>query len=319
MKLLITGGAGFIGSHLAERLLRQGHTLAIVDDLNDSYSPYAKLENLEAIRAAGPISFHVCDIRDSGQINRIIQEERPQAVLHFAARVGARQSLLNPRLYESVNVGGTLALLEACRRFRLRKFLFASSNAVYGMSARPPFHEEDSPSLPISPYAVTKLAGERLCYAYSHLYGIQTVCLRLFTVYGPRQRPDMAVRRFIELIDQGRAIQVFGDGTYERDFTYVDDAIQGVLEALTQDCQFDIFNLGYAQKVSVRQLIECIERQLGRIANIEWRSQQPGDLPLAVADITKATTVLGYRPVICLEEGIRRLTEWCQDHGRRNR
>ena len=312
MKVLITGGAGFIGSHVAEELLRHEHKLAIIDNLNEYYSPHSKLENLSAIRAVAPIAFHACDVRNTDEISRIMQEDRPEAVIHLAACVGLRPSLIDPHFYESVNVGGTLALLEACRRFRIRKFVFASSNSVYGLCTRIPFQEDDRPNWPLSPYAATKIAGEKLCHVYSHLYGISAVCLRLFTVYGPRQRPDMAIRRFTEMIDDGLAIPVFGDGTHERDYTYIDDAVQGLLKALDLDCGFEVFNLGSSEKISLRRLITQIEKQLGKTAVIDWQPEQPGDMPLTLADITKARKILGYQPSTALEDGIRKFVRWFQ-------
>ena len=310
MNVLVTGGAGFIGSHLSQALLRQGHRVSIVDDLNDYYDPALKLANLEEIRSSGEASFHQADICDEERISSILAQEQPEAIVHLAARVGVRPSLEQPLLYERVNVRGTMVLLEACRRLHIQKFVFASSSSIYGIANRVPFSEEDHLNLPISPYAATKIAGEKICYTYAHLYDMRVVCLRFFTVYGPRQRPDLAIRKFVESIEAGRLIQVFGDGTSGRDYTYVADTVSGIIGALHHDCGFEVFNLGNSRPVSLNEMIATIETVVGRPSVREACGEQPGDVPITFADIGKAQRVLGYSPQISFADGIRKFVEW---------
>jgi UDP-glucuronate 4-epimerase len=310
MRVLVTGGAGFIGSHVSERLLRDGHEVAILDDLNDFYSPELKVSNLLAVRKAGVLRFYEGDIRDQDLVRRVFQEHQPHAVIHLAARAGVRPSLEQALLYESVNVRGTLVLLEESRAYGVNKFVFASSSSVYGIADRVPFNEEESLNLPISPYAATKLAGEKLCFTYSHLYDLSVACLRFFTVYGPRQRPDLAIRKFTERIDRGRPIPVFGDGSSSRDYTYIDDIVEGVMAALFYPGRYDIFNLGNSSPIDLLGLIRLIESQLGRPAKLNWEAAQPGDMPVTFADISKARRLLGYQPRISIAEGIQAFVEW---------
>ena len=315
MKILLTGGAGFIGSHLAERLAGEGRRLAIVDDLNDFYSPDLKRANLETIGRAGPFEFHHADIRNTDDTMRIVGEVRPDAIIHLAARAGVRPSLEQPLLYEEVNVHGTLGLLEACRAHGVRKFVFASSSSIYGIANTVPFREDDFNNLPISPYAATKLAGEKICFTYSHLYGINCVCLRFFTVFGPRQRPDLAIRKFVERIERGQSIPVFGDGTSGRDYTFVADTVQGIRAALDYDCRYDIFNLGNSHPISLNLLIETIENVLGKKALIERLPEQPGDVPITYAEIGKARRAFGYNPQVSFAEGIAAFVRWYRGQG----
>ena len=310
MKVLVTGGAGFIGSTLCERLLRDGCTLTVIDDLNDYYPPSEKRENLAALQTQGRVSFHHADITDEGAIPRIFQEHRPEVVVHLAARAGVRPSLEQPLLYEKVNIRGTMVLLESARLTGVKKFVFASSSSIYGIANRVPFSEADEANLPISPYAATKLAGEKICYTYSHLYNLPIVCLRLFTVYGPRQRPDLAIRKFTEMIDQGRPIPVFGDGTSGRDYTFVGDTVNGIVAAMNHDCRYDVFNLGNSSPVRLTSLIASIEHALGKKADLHWMPEQPGDVPITYADIEKANRLLGYEPVTALAQGLERLVHW---------
>lgn len=310
MNVLVTGGAGFIGSHVAARLMKEGQTVSVLDELNDYYSPSLKLRNLEEIGLAGSHRFHHGAICDERLVAAVFAKERPDAVIHLAARAGVRPSLEDPLLYEHANVRGTVTLLEACRRANVRKFVFASSSSIYGVANRVPFSEEDQTNLPISPYAATKIAGEKLCYTWSHLYGLDVVCLRFFTVYGPRQRPDLAIRKFVEAIDAGRAIPVFGDGTSGRDYTFVDDTVQGILAALHHQTRYDIFNLGNSSPITLTRLIEVIEQVLGKKATIIRQPDQPGDVPITYADISKAQRVLGYCPQTPIADGIARFVEW---------
>jgi UDP-glucuronate 4-epimerase len=310
MNVLVTGGAGFIGSHVAERLMIEGHSVSVLDELNDYYSPSLKKKNLEEIGLAESDRFHHGDICDEALVARIFDQEKPDAVIHLAARAGVRPSLEDPLLYERANVRGTVTLLEACRRAGVRKFVFASSSSIYGVANRVPFSEEDQTNLPISPYAATKIAGEKLCYTWAHLYGLDVVCLRFFTVYGPRQRPDLAIRKFIEAIDAGRAIPVFGDGSSGRDYTFVDDTVQGILAALHHQTRYDVFNLGNSSPITLTRLIEVIEHALGKKALINRQPDQPGDVPITYADISKAQRILGYHPQTSIADGIARFVEW---------
>jgi UDP-glucuronate 4-epimerase len=231
-------------------------------------------------------------------------------VIHLAARAGVRPSLEQPLLYERVNVRGTLVLLEACRRLGVKQFIFASSSSVYGGTNRVPFSEEDPVNRPISPYAATKIAGENICYSYRHLYGIRMVCLRFFTVYGPRQRPDLAIRKFTDLIVHGKPITVFGDGSSSRDYTFIDDIVNGIVSAISYDCDYELFNLGNSSPVALLAMIRVIEDKLGKKANIHWLPEQPGDVPITYADISKANRLLGYAPRVPFADGVERVIEW---------
>ena len=310
MRILVTGGAGFIGSHLCERLLRDGYAVAIVDDLNDFYSPSLKRANLEAVMEAGPATFHHADICDEEKMLTIARQQRPEAIIHLAARAGVRPSLENPLLYEQVNVRGTTVLLEVARHLGIPKFVFASSSSIYGIANRVPFSEEDTVNLPISPYAATKISGEKICYTYSHLYNIRTVCLRFFTVYGPRQRPDLAIRKFAELITAGKPIPVFGDGSSGRDYTFYSDTIDGVIAALDYDCGYEVFNLGNSHPIDLETLIRTLEESLGRKAIVQRLPDQPGDVPITYADISRAQRLLGYSPRVPFREGIDAFVSW---------
>lgn len=310
MHIAVTGGAGFIGSHLCEQLLRHGHSVVIIDDLNDFYSSTLKQQNLRAVEATGPIGFHRLDICDTEALLKVLGPRRPDTVIHLAARAGVRPSLAQPFLYERTNVFGTLSVLEVCRHLKIPKILFASSSSIYGIAKQVPFREDDSLNLPVSVYAATKIAGEKLCYTYSHLYNISAVCLRFFTVYGPRQRPDLAIRRFVECIDAGEEIPIFGDGTTGRDYTYIADTIQGILSALDYKTRFDVFNLGNSEPISLSSMVSTIERALGKKAKIRRLPEQPGDVPITCADISKARALLGYSPGTPFETGIERFVAW---------
>lgn len=310
MRVLVTGGAGFIGSHLCSRLLLSGHAVALLDDLNDYYDPALKLRNLEELRARGPVLFQAGDVCELGAVERLMGEFQPEAVIHLAARVGVRPSLTEPLLYQRVNVEGTAVVLECARRAGVGRFVFASSSSVYGAANQVPFSEDDTLLRPMSPYAATKIAGEALCHSYAHLYGMSTTCLRFFTVYGPRQRPDLAIRRFVENISAGRPIPVFGDGASGRDYTYVDDIVDGIVRALGHDHGFEIYNLGNSQPVLLREMIATIERVLGRDAVIDRQPMQPGDMLVTCASIEKARRELGYQPATPFEVGIRATADW---------
>ena len=305
MKILLTGGAGFIGSHLLERLLSRGDRVTVVDDLNEYYDPALKRANLNKARKAGTFLFIERDIQ-AGLADLLDVD----LVVHLAARAGVRPSLADPELYHAVNVGGTLRLLEDARRANVRKLIFASSSSVYGDHPELPFREEAGPLDPISPYGATKLIGEMYLRVYARLHGIHATALRFFTVYGPRHRPDMAIRSFAEKILRGEEISVFGDGSTERDYTYIDDILQGVLAAIDRDDAFEIYNLGESRTVPLALLIELLEKNLGRAAKIRRLPAQPGDVRRTYASIEKARTNLGYIPQVPIEEGIRRFAAW---------
>ncbi len=313
MNVLVTGGAGFIGSHLVERLLANGHGVAVLDDFNDYYDPSLKRGNLAAVR--GRITLHRADLRDAGAVERIVAGGRFDAVVHLAARAGVRPSIQQPRLYVETNVGGTLNLLESARGAGVGTFVFASSSSVYGLCPEVPFREDYPLLRTISPYAATKLAGEGLCSNYAHLHGMRVACLRFFTVYGPRQRPDLAIHDFTRRIWRGEPIRQFGDGSTRRDYTFVDDTIQGVVAALRHAHaapagEFDVFNLGESETTPLRELIHLIEEAVGKRAKIERHPEQPGDVPLTCASIEKSRRVLGYDPQTSIREGIPRFVAW---------
>lgn len=316
MRILVTGGAGFIGSHLCERLIRDGHSVTILDELNDFYSPDIKRANLAAVRRAGDVAFQQADICDEERVFALGRENSFDAVIHLAARAGVRPSLEQPLLYEHVNVRGTMVLLEMARRFGVKKFVFASSSSIYGLANRVPFSEEDSVNQPISPYAATKIAGEKICFTYAHLFKIPIVCLRFFTVYGPRQRPDLAIHKFTGLIERGEPIPVFGEGTSGRDYTYFSDIVDGIVAALHYKCGFDVFNLGNSHPVDLNTLICTIEDSLGKKADIQRLPEQPGDVPITYADISKAQRLLGYSPGVSFQQGIEAFVAWYRSRQR---
>jgi UDP-glucuronate 4-epimerase len=310
--VLITGGAGFIGSHLVERLLAEGGwRITVVDDFNDFYDPAIKRENVR-LRLTNPdYKLIAADIRDYEALSQAFADTNFDCIVHLAARAGVRPSLKEPRLYVETNINGTLNLLELARAHGVRQFIFGSSSSVYGMNSKVPFSEDDPIFNPISPYAATKAAGELICHSYAHLYDMRTVCLRFFTVYGARQRPDLAIHKFARLISAGEPIPVFGDGTTRRDYTYVDDIIAGVRAAIDYDqSKYEVINLGESRTVELRELISLIEKALDRNAEIDRQPPQPGDVPQTFADISKARRLLSYNPQTQIEEGIAKFVEW---------
>lgn len=309
MRILVTGGAGFIGSHLVEKLVAAGHDVAILDDFNDFYDPEIKRGNVAAF--ARDAAVHQVDLRDSGALRSLFHGQKFDAIAHLAARAGVRPSIVHPQLYYDTNVAGTLHLLEAARVTGVERFVFASSSSVYGVCKTVPFSEEFHLTQTISPYAATKIAGEFLCSTYAHLYRMRIVALRYFTVYGPRQRPDLAIHQFTRRIHAGKPIDQFGDGTTRRDYTYIDDIIQGTMAALAyQGPMFDIFNLGESETIELKDLILAIEAVVGRKAQINRLSEQPGDVPLTCADISKARKLLGYNPETPFREGLPKFVDW---------
>lgn len=317
--ILVTGGAGFIGAHLVRRLLSEGRwKVFVIDDFNDFYSPEIKRRNVRAFLDEPDFELFETDIGDFERLREIFARREFEKIVHLAARAGVRPSLEEPRLYAATNIGGTLNLLELARENRIEHFVFGSSSSVYGERADVPFSETDPISKPISPYAATKAAGELLCHTYAHLYGIRSICLRFFTVYGAAQRPDLAIHKFARLISAGKPVPVYGDGTTRRDYTFIDDIIEGVRAAIDyRDSIYEIINLGESQTVELNRLIELLEENLGRKALIERNPLQPGDVPQTFADISKAERLLNYKPETKIEEGIKKFTDWFREEQKR--
>jgi len=314
--ILVTGAAGFIGSHLVDRLLSEGEwQVFVIDDFNNFYDPAIKRANVSRHEKNPDYRLFEADIRDKAALNRIFDENTFACIVHLAARAGVRPSLEQPLLYAETNINGTMNLLELAREYGIKQFVFGSSSSVYGINAKIPFNEDDPIRQPISPYAATKAAGELLCHTYTHLYGMRSVCLRFFTVYGPRQRPDLAIHKFARLMSEGKRIPVFGDGTTRRDYTFINDIIAGVRAAIDYDgSDYEVLNLGESRTVELRELISLLERELGATAKIDRQPLQPGDVPQTFADITKARQLLGYNPETQIEEGIHRFVEWFQEN-----
>ncbi len=310
--ILITGGAGFIGSHLVDRLLAEGDwRITVIDDLNDFYSPEIKRVNIAGHLTNADYRLVEADIRDTGALAEVFANAGFDVIVHLAARAGVRPSLSQPRLYFETNVTGTLNLLELARIHQVTQFVFASSSSVYGINCKMPFSEDDRIHQPISPYAATKAAGELLCHTYSYLHGIRTIGLRFFTVYGARQRPDLAIHKFAKLISEDKPIQMFGDGTTRRDYTYIDDIMQGVRASIDYDASMhEVFNLGESQTIELRELISLLEQALGKTAIIDHQPMQPGDVPCTFADIAKARKLLNYDPSTKIADGIPKFVDW---------
>ena len=333
--ILVTGGAGFIGSHLARRLLVRGDRVTVLDDFNDFYDPARKRRNLARLLAPlappappAPLTpaaaqtetdlrnrFRLVegDIRDAALVERLFAGGAFDAVVHLAARAGVRPSLREPVLYEDVNCIGTLRLLEAARRHGPRLFLFGSSSSVYGINTKVPFAEDDPVNQPISPYATTKRSGELLCYNYHHLYGLRTACLRFFTVYGPAQRPEMAIAKFTDLLARGEPVPLYGDGGSRRDYTYVDDIVDGLEATLALAPGFEILNLGGADTTTLADLVRWLGEELAVEPRIEYLPAQPGDVPITYADVTKAARLLGYSPKVPIREGLHSFVRWYRE------
>jgi len=314
--VLVTGGAGFIGSHLTRRLLDRGDRVTVLDDFNDFYDPARKRENVRPFlesHTADRYRLVEGDIRDRDLVDRLFADEGFDAVVHLAARAGVRPSLAEPVLYEEVNCIGTLHLLEAARAHGPEVFVFGSSSSVYGINDKVPFSEDDEVDRPISPYATTKRTGELLCYNYHHLYGLRTCCLRFFTVYGPAQRPEMAIHKFTGRLARGETVPMFGDGNSRRDYTYIDDIVDGVVAALDLAPGFEIVNLGGAETTALVDLIHWIAEELAVKPRIQYLPVQPGDVPITYADVGKAGRLLGYSPKVPIREGLRRFVAWYRE------
>ncbi|MFA5374650.1 MAG: GDP-mannose 4,6-dehydratase [Dehalococcoidia bacterium] len=314
--VLVTGGAGFIGSHLCERLLSRNKNVVCLDNFDPYYSPEVKKKNIQ--KALKDKHFHLaeCDIRDKGKLARLFSSGTFDAVVHLAARAGVRPSIKDPHVYQDVNIGGTINLLEMCREHGIKRFVFGSSSSVYGDNSVVPFSEKDVLMKPISPYAASKQACELFCYTYHHLYDINITCLRFFTVYGPRQRPDMAIHKFTRLIDGGKHIEIYGDGSSRRDYTYIDDIIDGVEASIDKDLAFEIINLGESETTELKRLVSLIEENIGKKAKVKRLPMQPGDVPITYADISKAKKLLGYKPKVKVEAGIPSFVKWYKDQER---
>jgi len=308
--VLVTGAAGFIGSHLSERLVARGDRVVGFDNFNGYYDPAIKRRNVSGLLRGGGFDLVEGDIRDLEAVARALKEHRPDALVHLAAMAGVRPSLEDPVLYHDVNCTGTAVLLHAAQAAGLQRFVFGSSSSVYGGNPKVPFHEDDDVSGPVSPYAATKRANELTCHVFAHLYGMSIACLRFFTVYGPRQRPEMAIHKFVRLLERGEKLPLFGDGRSERDYTYVDDILDGVLKALDRSQGFRIYNLGESRTVSLKELVAAIGRATGREPGVDWQPAQPSDVPRNFADVSRARAELGYDPRVGLEEGLRRFVAW---------
>lgn len=314
-QILITGGAGFIGSHLVERLLNEGEwQVSVVDDFNDFYDPSIKRQNIAPFENNERFRLYEADIRVQEQLSPVFGKHQFDCIVHLAARAGVRPSLAQPRLYTETNINGTVNLLELAREHKVPQFVFGSSSSVYGNNAKVPFSEDDPVRNPISPYAATKAAGELLCHTYSHLHAMRSICLRFFTVYGARQRPDLAIHKFAKLITRQQPIPVFGDGTTRRDYTYIDDIIAGVRTAIDYDeSLYEVINLGESRTVELRELISLLEKELDTNAVIDWQPLQPGDVQQTFADISKAKRLLKYNPQTPIEDGIRKFIRWFRE------
>jgi UDP-glucuronate 4-epimerase len=314
MNILVTGAAGFIGSHVAEALLARGDRVVGLDNFNDYYDPERKWANVEM--SLSQPSYHLIegDVRDGPLLAGLFERESFDTVCHIAAMAGVRTSIQQPARYESVNVGGTLNLLEQARRHGVKTFVFASSSSVYGANNPVPFREDAVVTRPISPYAATKVAKEVLAYTYHHLYGLHCTGLRFFTVYGPRGRPDMAPYLFTRWIAEGHPLRQFGDGSSRRDYTYIEDIISGVVAALDASLPYELINLGRGETISLSDFIQLVEEVVGRRAIIVQEPPKPGDMPITYADITKARRVLGYNPTVSVREGMVRFWAWYQEH-----
>lgn len=310
MRVLITGGAGFIAYHLAAALRKREDEVILLDNFNDFYNPEIKRRNARDLQALGQVSLHVADILDRTALEAIYEEVRPDAVVHLAAWAGVRPSIEKPELYSAVNVTGTVNMLELAKKFSTHCFVFGSSSSVYGGNTKVPFSEDDPVDRPVSPYAATKKAGELLCHTYAYNFSMHITCLRFFTVYGPRQRPEMAIHKFADLMYHGKEIPIFGKGDSRRDYTFVEDIVSGIVSAIDTNPPFEILNLGESQTITLLEMVQHLEEALGKKALLRFLPDQPGDMEITYADIARARRVLGYDPKTPFKVGIRRFAEW---------
>jgi UDP-glucuronate 4-epimerase len=308
--ILITGGAGFIGSHLAERLLDDGRRVVVLDSFDTFYDPEVKRRNVRRALEVSRYRLVEGDIRDAGALDRVLGSEEFALVVHLAARAGVRPSIEDPELYTDVNLNGTTCLLEACRRHGVRTLLFGSSSSVYGNNEKVPFSESDPVDHPVSPYAATKKAGELLCHTYHHLFGMRIACLRFFTVYGPRQRPEMAIHKFARLLSLGREIEQYGDGTSARDYTYVSDIVRGIVRAAERCRSFHVWNLGGSRTTTLATLVQKLAKGLGVDPRVRQLPMQPGDVERTWADVSRVERELDWRPEVDLDRGLSLFLDW---------
>lgn len=315
MNILVTGGAGFIGSHLSEDLLTEGYKVFNIDNFNDYYDIRVKRNNIAVAQKNKNYCLLEGDLLDYPFLESFFASHQIDIIIHLAARAGVRPSIEQPGLYQRVNYIGTGNMLEMARIYKIKKFIFASSSSVYGSNKKVPFQESDFVDHPVSPYAATKKAGELLCFTYQTLYDITVCCLRFFTVYGPRQRPDMVISKFTRLIDSGQKIPVYGDGSSKRDYTYISDIINGIRGAMEITGGFHVYNLGEARTITLKELIKFIESAIGKKAIFEYLPSQPGDVPMTFADITLARKELRYNPGVDIETGIKKYLEWYRTIG----
>lgn len=313
--VLVTGGAGFIGSTLSERLLTLGFKVINIDNFNNYYNPSIKRKNISDLLNNSNYILSEGDILDNKVLNHIFNSFSVDSIVHLAAMAGVRNSINNPLEYVDIDIKGTVNLLEYARKFNVKKFVFASSSSIYGLNSLP-FRETDIVTNQISPYATAKQAGELFCKTYNNLYNIPTVCLRFFTVYGPRQRPEMAIHNFSRLISEQKKVTIFGNGTSSRDYTYIDDIVEGIISSIELNCDFEIFNLGNSKPTNIEYLIRLIEGQLGKKALVEYAVMQPGDVNHTFADISKAHALLNFTPNISIEDGIERFVDWFKDENK---
>jgi UDP-glucuronate 4-epimerase len=313
MNILVTGGAGFIGSNLCEKLADADGKIICLDNFNDYYDPKIKEKNIRNLIGSPNFTLYRMDILDKEKLEEVFAKHRIDVIIHLAARAGVRPSLSNASLYEAVNVQGTINILECCRKYNIGKLIFASSSSIYGGNKKIPFSEDDIVDRPISPYAATKKAGELICYTYSYQFNISIYCYRFFTVYGPRQRPEMAIHKFTRLITEGKPIEIFGDGTSSRDYTYVDDIVDTITSNLENVKGYEIINLGNSKPVKITELIKLIEKAANKKAQVKYADMQAGDVLATYADILKAKKMLKYNPKTSIEEGINKFMLWYVD------
>lgn len=314
MKILITGGAGFIGSACAKALMDRGDKVVIIDNFNDYYDPKLKHDRIKIfLKGYKKFKLYKADIRDARKMEAIFKKEKPDKIIHLAAMAGVRYSLENPKLYADVNIMGSINLLEMARKYKVKNFIFASSSSVYGNNKKTPFSEIDPVDTPISPYAASKKADELLAHVWSHIYGLKITALRFFTVYGPWGRPDMALFLFTDAITKGKPISVFNRGKMSRNFTYIDDIVSGTITVLDADLPYGVMNIGGDREETLMRYIEVLEKNLGRVAKKNLMPMQPGDVPTTVADIRKLKK-LGWKPTTRIEEGIRNFVEWYKEY-----
>ncbi|MFH1435118.1 MAG: NAD-dependent epimerase/dehydratase family protein [Pseudomonadota bacterium] len=310
MKILVTGGAGFIGSHLCEKLLELDHEVTCLDNFNKFYDPNIKRDNIRKCKSIDAFTLIEGDLLDLPRVRNLLSAEKFDVVVHLAAIPGVRPSVKDPFPYEENNIRGTLNMLQTCKESGANKFIFASSSSVYGIGLKAPFKETLAVGRPASPYAATKLAGEVMCHAFHHVHGINMAILRYFTVYGPRQRPEMAIHEFTRKALDGEVIKKFGDGSSVRDYTYIDDVIDVTVKSIEKCQGYEIYNIGSSAGITLNDLLKLIGDTVGVELNVEQAEEVAGDVPLTLADVTRAKLKLGYKPSVAIDEGIRRFVEW---------